>query len=50
MDFPCDLFVGQFDPEHGQKSAIMRAGLLTYRKKAGKEKYLEIVKKLKEQS
>lgn len=49
-DFPCDLFVGQFDPEHGQKSAIMRVGLLAYRKKAGTEKYIEIVKKLKEQS
>ncbi len=44
-DFPCDLFIEQFDPEHGQKSAIFRAGLLAYRKKAGTEKYLEMVKK-----
>ena len=48
-DFPCDLFVKQFDPEHGQKSAIIRAGLLAYRKKAGPEKYFEMVKKLKDQ-
>ena len=47
--FPCDLFVGQFDPEHGQKSAIVRAGLLAYRKRAGTEKYIEMVKKLEEQ-
>ncbi len=44
-DFPCSLFIGQFDPEHGQKNAIFRAGLLVYRKKAGTEKYLEMVKK-----
>lgn len=48
-DFPCNLFVDQYDPEHGQRSAFMRAGLLAYRKKAGTEKYVEIVKKLKEQ-
>jgi hypothetical protein len=45
-DFPCDLFVNQYDPEHGQRSAFMRAGLLTYRKKYGTEKYVEISKKL----
>ena len=48
-DFPCNLFVDQYDPEHGQKSAVTRAGLLAYRKKAGSEKYVEMVKKLKEQ-
>ena len=47
--FPCNLFVDQYDPEHGQRSAFMRAGLLAYRKKAGTEKYVEMVKKLKEQ-
>ena len=49
-EFPCDLFIDQYDPEHGQKSAIMRAGLLAYRKKAGTQKYIEIVKKLEEQA
>lgn len=44
-DFPCDLFVNQFDPAHGQKSAFTRAGLLAYRKKAGTEKYLKIIMK-----
>ena len=47
-DFPCDLFVDQFDPEQGQESALHRAGLLAYRKRAGTEKYLEMVKKLEE--
>ena len=23
-DFPCSLFIGQFDPEHGQKNTIFR--------------------------
>lgn len=49
VEFPCDQFVDQYDPEYGQKSAIMRAGLLAYRKKAGTEKYVEMVKKLKDQ-
>ena len=38
--------MNQYDPEQGQKSAIMRVGLLAYRHKMGKEKYLEMVKKL----
>ena len=48
-DFPCDLFINQYDPEHGQKSAFVRAGLLSYRKKAGTEKYIEMIKRLEEQ-
>ena len=47
-EFPCDLFVDQYDPEHGQESAFTRAGLLAYRKKAGTEKYIEMTKKLVE--
>jgi hypothetical protein len=47
-DFPCDLFINQFDPAHGQKSAFTRAGLLAYRKKAGTEKYVEMITKLEE--
>jgi len=48
-DFPCELFVNQFDPAHGQKSAFTRAGLLAYRKKAGTEKYIEMVNKLEKE-
>lgn len=33
-----------------QKSAFTRAGLLAYRKKAGTEKYIEMIKKLEEKS
>lgn len=47
-EFPCDLFVNQYDPEHGQSSAFMRAGLLAYRKKAGTKKYVETLRKLSE--
>ena len=45
-EFPSKLFVNQYDPEHGQKSAFTRAGLLAYRKRAGTKKYLEMIKKL----
>jgi len=48
-DFPCDLFVNQFDPAHGQKSAFTRAGLLAYRKKEGTQKFIEMCKKLGEE-
>lgn len=48
-DFPCDLFVDQFDPAHGQKSAFMRAGLLAYRKRAGTQKFIEMSKKLQQE-
>jgi hypothetical protein len=40
------MFVDQYDPEHGQESAFTRAGLLTYRRKAGTEKYVEMTKRL----
>jgi hypothetical protein len=44
--FPCDLFVDQFDPAHGQKSAFTRARLLTYRKRVGTQKFVETSEKL----
>jgi hypothetical protein len=47
--FPCELFVNQFDPAHGQKSAFIRAGLLAYKKKAGTGKYIEMVNKLEKE-
>jgi Zn-dependent alcohol dehydrogenase len=45
-DFPCESFVNHYDPLAGQKNALYRAGLLAYRRKAGTEKYLAMVKKL----
>ncbi len=49
QSFPCDLFVNQYDPEHGQRSAFTRAGLLAYRKKAGTERFIELLHKLEEE-
>ena len=51
-DFPCDFFIGYY-PEApgnllGQRDALLRAGLLAYRKRTSLEKYLEMVKKLKD--
>ncbi len=46
--FPCDLFVDQFDPAHGLQSVFTRAGLLAYRKRAGTDKYVEMVLRLQE--
>jgi hypothetical protein len=48
LEFPCTLFVNQYDPQHGQRSAITRVGLLAYRKKAGTEKYIEMVRRLED--
>jgi hypothetical protein len=49
LDFPCDLFVNQFDPEHGQKSAFTRAGLLIYRRRVGPQKFIEMCERLQEE-
>ena len=48
-EFPCDLFINQYDPEHGQKSAFTRTGLLAYRKKVGNQEYIAVFKKLEEE-
>jgi len=47
-DFPCDKFVGHFNPEnpHGQRNALVRAGLLAYRRRHGVEKTLALHGKL----
>ena len=45
-DFPCELFLNQFDPAQGQKSVFTRAGLLVYRKKFGTEKFVEMTANL----
>jgi hypothetical protein len=49
-DFLCDLFINQYDPAHGPKSAFTRAGLLAYRKKAGNKKYVEKAMKLEKEN
>jgi hypothetical protein len=48
IDFPCDFFIGHFDPNNpeGQRNAVTRAGLLAYRKKHGDKKWLTLYKKL----
>jgi hypothetical protein len=48
-DFPCDIFVNQFDPAHGQKSAFTRAGLLAYRRKVGTQKFIEMSERLQKE-
>lgn len=48
-EFPCEVFVNQFDPSHGQRSSFTRAGLLIYRKKVGAEKFIDMVKKIEEE-
>jgi catechol 2,3-dioxygenase-like lactoylglutathione lyase family enzyme len=45
-DFPCDLFVDQFDPAHGQKSVFTRGGLLAYRRRVGTQRFIEMSQKL----
>ncbi len=46
-DFPCDFQIGYFDPDNpeGQRNAVVRTGLLAYRKKHGSRKWLDLVKK-----
>lgn len=46
--FPCDLFIDSYDPSHGPKSAVLRAGLLAYRARAGTAKYLDLVEKVRQ--
>ncbi|MHA2020183.1 MAG: DUF3795 domain-containing protein [Candidatus Thorarchaeota archaeon] len=47
-EFPCDTQVGHFDPSNpsGQQNAIRRTGLLAYWAKHGREKAIELVKKV----
>lgn len=49
QEFPCDVFINQFDPAHGQKSAFTRAGLLAYRNRAGTQKFIEMSEKLEKE-
>jgi len=47
-EFPCDKFIGQYDPSHGPSNAVLRAGLLAYRAKHGDEKAAELAQKILE--
>ena len=48
-EFPCDISATHFDPDNpaGQRNAVVRIGVLTYRAKHGDEKALERVEKLR---
>ncbi len=43
-DFPCNEFMGRYDPEEGPLNAVIRAGILAYRKQHGDEKAAELAK------
>lgn len=45
-NFPCDDFIGQYDPAHGPSSSLVRAGLLAYRTRHGEEKFIELSRKI----
>jgi len=45
-EFPCDKFIGLYDPAHGPASAVLRAGLLAYRARHGDEKAVELSRKI----
>lgn len=47
-EFPCDSFIETFDPNdpEGQRSAVLHAGFLAYRKRHGSGKYADLVRKL----
>ena len=40
--FPCDMFIGMYDPAHGPANAVLRAGFLAYRARHGDEKAVEL--------
>ena len=43
-EFPCDLFMNQYDPDEGRLYCVIRAGLLAYRAQQGDEKAKELTK------
>ncbi|MHA3963231.1 MAG: DUF3795 domain-containing protein [Candidatus Thorarchaeota archaeon SMTZ1-45] len=48
-DFPCKISATHFDPDNpvGQRNAVVRIGVLTYRAKHGDEKAIELVEKIR---
>ncbi len=47
-EFPCDLFMSQYDPDEGRLYSVIRAGLLAYRARHGDEKAVELTKEMRE--
>lgn len=45
-EFPCDGFMGRYDPSTGPENAVLRAGLLAYRARHGDEKAIELTRKV----
>lgn len=45
-EFPCDKFIGMYDPTHGPASAVLRAGLLAYRARHGDQKAVDLSRKI----
>ncbi len=41
--FPCTDFMGRFDPESGAINAVIRAGILAYRKQHGDEETVRFI-------
>jgi len=47
-EFPCEGFMERFDPREGPANAVMRAGLLAYRRKHGDDKAADLTRKTSE--
>jgi hypothetical protein len=48
-DFPCDISIAHSNPDNpfGQRNAIVRIGILSYRAKHGDDKALKLAEKLR---
>ncbi len=44
VSFPCKDFMGRYDPEEGLINAVIRAGLLAYRKQHGDEEAVKLTR------
>lgn len=46
-EFPCDLLAGHYDPDNpeGQKNAVVRMGVLAYRRRHGDRNALALLRK-----
>jgi hypothetical protein len=47
-EFPCEQFIGHYDPNNpeGQRNAVVRAGVLSYRAKHGDQKTSILLNKI----
>lgn len=46
QEFPCDTFINAYDPSQGPKSALTRAGVVSYRAKHGDKKTANLLRNL----